>query len=97
MPTLQQVQQRIKEDNQDSKVNIYLSKVNSSTYLLFASPYPQAKPQFVKQVHNPDDALKEASKIRKTLERTLEPIKEEKMPSVFHRAFHLFKCYVSLT
>lgn len=99
MSTIQQVQQKIREDNTGSRVELYLSKVNSTTYLLFARPYPEAKLQLLKEVFSPEQALREASKLRLQLERTLQPSRREKsfsIRSLWHLAFHQLKCYVSL-
>jgi len=106
MLSLQEVQQKIKEDNQNSQVKICLSKVNSSTYLLFVSPHPQAKPKLFKETFSPEQALLEAEKIRLELEKAPQPSflkekeeKEEKeeITSLWQRGFQQLKCYLSLS
>jgi hypothetical protein len=96
MATLLEVKQRIKQDNDSSAIKIYLSKVNSATFLLFARPFPDAAPQLLGQAFSPEQALKESRKIRRTLEKSLQPRAKKPNPSVWSRCFHQLKCYVSL-
>jgi hypothetical protein len=96
MQAIHQVQQKIREDNEASKVQLYLSKVNSTTYLLFVRPYPQAKLQLLKEIYSPEQALREAAKLRLQLEKSLQSKKKEKSPPIWKIMFHQFKCYLSL-